>query len=285
MSDAQLQAVLQFITRGPVLAFISIIFVLAIGCIILLVKFISIYIRDNISEFEHGKTKVKFNNKLPQNKIVDTVKSKSENENTTLSNTNIPISLSLETFNLLLDTIENIYQTFIFNRDKINKRLETQQLKVQNDALLGAILNLQSLYTSSAENKEEDKEDSEVLELYLTRDFHTIVKKEINELLQTDDIYLMNNAQITEQTTNISERCIAQMKNAINQYPIIDTILMRSIFDSQTPNIKNMILSIITKLSKSSTEQRQQILEIQEEKMRKLREKLEIILGSKQKQL
>jgi hypothetical protein len=292
------QQLIEILLKPQVIILISFLVILALGCIGFIILHISRFIKKNGIELEHGKTKVKINGtenpaqiikeEKKEEKITESVPTSPVNINVNVNNTNTveekteqqsdnneetTIQMSSNTFSLLMDTIEQVYNIFISKRDTINNRSSMQQIKIQKDSVMSAISNLHVLYTQEDASFSSDKADT--LSLFLTRDFTDIINKEILDLITINDLNTADEEFINEQVTNISSLCLTKMKSVIFNYPFIDSVLMRSVLDRESHVIKNMVSMIVKQLSSVTKEQQQKILILQKEKLDDLKSKLQ----------
>jgi len=167
---------------------------------------------------------------------------------------------------LIQQIIGDEFEKYILNEETLKSRLQQELKEIQQRALARAIGHLCLEFGDMYEETEEYtlKKMGEILELYLQRDFRTILYERFETLRNVEsNLTSKTELEINNEIQNITSDCVTAMKVKIKNYVLISDIkILYKLFDAGAPKIKETVEETIKQFIRLTKEQQDKIIEL-----------------------
>ena len=192
-------------------------------------------------------------------------------------------ALRKASFVALMNVAAAAYDEYVAKREKIHEQVVNTRTGQQQKYFEDAIDALSALYVSDHPKEEDDDlpitSYTEILSLYLNRDFNRVLLKPLEELYQSYNFKVLDDFQIAEKVSELVRRCTNKMSHEILKYPLIDVDIMLNIFQNKLPIIKNSIEASIKYFLELSKQEKEDVLAAAQERERKIEQQIKFLCG------
>jgi hypothetical protein len=160
------------------------------------------------------------------------------------------------------------YDRYLLGREDLNTQINRELKNVQRIALTRAIEFVCLEFSKLQEVDDSDTNDSflkmgQILELYLRRDFSSILIERLDSVMNNPFFYEKNEMDINNEIQKMSDDCILSMRHKIKDYILISDIkILNKLFDVSTVKIKDNIDETIKQFIKLNKKQQTEIINL-----------------------
>jgi hypothetical protein len=163
---------------------------------------------------------------------------------------------------------------------KLKEETKAELLRIQEAALKNSIEAMVLEYPKQLKNEEKIDEIAEILELYLKRDFITVVSNKLEMIKNSTEFLKQTELNIAQQVPVITEEIAVEMKNKIRHYILLGNKQnLVQFFDDSRVNIKNTLDTTLKSFLRLSLEEQNKIKELYDERLEKIEQKIKSMYG------
>jgi hypothetical protein len=184
------------------------------------------------------------------------------------------IHMSVKTFKNLLDSISNYMDDHLDKKEKLKEDLNIILCQSQNECIAKVVGEFTLKYPEIDPENDKINDIVDSLEYYLKVDLGNILNGELERLHNEGHFESLSQEDISNKVGNITSNVSRQLRIKINRYLLINRVEFIKLFESHISMLKTNIDIVVNTFIRETKENRIKILELANEKIKKLEEKL-----------
>jgi hypothetical protein len=254
-----METLIAFLTSNPI--GIALLCILVIGS----VGFLAFAILRGYT-FEKGEHGYKFYRSVKEKKKKDTKLDEEEDQSLT-------VQQAPERINLIVDnSIKDLFA--------IKNKYKEENRKAQKEALNKAIGSITLSYTQKLEKHENIEKMTEILELYLKRDFNTIMSEKLDDIRKSSETGAIKKDDILNNISKYTESVMVGIKSVVIKFDLIDDKnSLYTLLEDSKNTIKDTLEDVIKQFINLNEKEQLEVIEIRNQRIEQINKELNILLG------
>jgi hypothetical protein len=204
-------------------------------------------------------------------------KSKDENNDSNEEGENEKKSLTVqetpERINTLVDnSIKDLFA--------IKNKYKEENRKAQKEALNKAIGSITLSYTQKLNQHENAEKMTEILELYLKRDFNTIMSEKLDNIRKSSESGAIKKDDILNNISKYTDSILIDIKSVVIKFDLIDDkSSLYNLLEESKGTIKDTLEDVIKQFLSLNEKEQIEVMEIRNKRIEQITQELNILLG------
>jgi hypothetical protein len=178
------------------------------------------------------------------------------------------------------DRINLIIDNSIKDLFAIKNKYKEENRKAQREALNKAIGSITLSYTQKLEKHDNLEKMTEILELYLKRDFNTIMSEKLDGIRKSSESGAIKKEDILNNITKYTENVLVEIKSVVIKFDLIDDKnSLYMLFEDSKSTIKDTLEDVIKQFISLNEKEQSEVLDIRNQRIEQISRELNILLG------
>jgi hypothetical protein len=175
--------------------------------------------------------------------------------------------------------INNLFETSFTELLAIKNKYREENRRVQKEALNKAIGSITLSYTQKYEKIENIERMTEILELYLKRDFNFIMSEKLDGIRKTAEYGTVKKEDILNNISKYTDEIMMQIKNVVIKFDLInDKNSLYMLLEESKSTVRDSLEEVIKQFVSFNDNEQREILEIRHKQIELLNKELNYLL-------
>jgi hypothetical protein len=175
--------------------------------------------------------------------------------------------------------INNIIDNSIKDLFAIKNKYKEENRKAQREALNKAIGSITLSYTQKLEKHDNIEKMTEILELYLKRDFNTIMSEKLDSIRKSSESGAIKKDDILNNISKYTENVMVEIKTVAIKFDLIDDKNSFYVLLEESKNtVKDTLEEVIKQFVNLNEKEQLEVMEIRNQRIEQINKELKILL-------